>query len=77
MSKRPGRLWLLFYGRARRGFPWLLAGVLLAVFVFALLFAIPGGSDLSRTLGGAVLGLLLVGAAAFVIAVAFFPRRRP
>lgn len=77
MKKRPGRLWLFFYGRARRGFPWLLAGVLLAVLIFALLFAIPGGSDLSRTLGGLVLVLLLVGAAGFVIAVAFFPRRRP
>ena len=77
MRKRPGRLWLFFYGRARRGFPWLLVGVLLAVLVFALLFAIPGGSDLSRTLGGVFLGLLLAGAAGFVIVVAFFPRRRP
>ncbi len=77
MRKRPGRLWLFFYGRARRGFPWLLVGVLVAVLVFAFLFAIPGGSDLSRTLGGVALGVLLLGAAAFVIAVAFFPRRRP
>ena len=77
MKKRPGRLWLFFYGRTRRGFPWLLAGVFAAVLLFALVFAIPGGSDLSRTLGGVVLGLLLAGAAAFVIAVAFFPRRRP
>ena len=77
MKKRPGRLWLFFYGRPRRGFPWLLVGVLLAVLVFGLLFAIPGGSDLSRTLGGVALGLLLVGGAGFVILVAFFPRRRP
>jgi hypothetical protein len=77
LKKRPGRLWLFFYGRARRGFPWLLVGVLVAVLAFGLLFAIPGGSDLSRTLGGVVLGLLLAGATAFVIAVAFFPRRRP
>src|SRR5712692_6957323 len=55
----------------------LLVGVLVALVVFALLFAIPGGSDLSRALGGVVLGLLLLGAAAFVIVVAFFPRRRP
>lgn len=77
MKKRPGRLWLFFYGRPRRGFPWLLVGVLLAVLVFGLLFAIPGGSDLSRTLGGVALGLLLVGGAGFVVLVAFFPRRRP
>jgi len=77
VKKRPSRLWFFFYGRARRGFPWLLVGVLVALVVFALLFAIPGGSDLSRALGGVVLGLLLLGAAAFVIVVAFFPRRRP
>ena len=47
------------------------------VTLVGLLFAIPGASDLSRTLGGVVLGLLLAGATAFVIAVAFFPRRRP
>src|SRR5712692_5103176 len=52
-------------------------GCPVALVVFALLFAIPGGSDLSRALGGVVLGLLLLGAAAFVIVVAFFPRRRP
>jgi len=46
-KKRPGALWMLFYGRRRRGFPWLLAGVLLAVALLALLFAIPGGATAS------------------------------
>ena len=30
-KKRPGLLWRFFYGRRRRGFPWLLVGVLAAL----------------------------------------------
>ena len=26
--KRAGRVWMFFYGRPRRGFPWLIAGTL-------------------------------------------------
>src|SRR2546430_15091578 len=47
-KKRPGALWLLFYGRRRRGFPWLLVAVLAAILVLGLFFAIPGGADVSR-----------------------------
>jgi len=76
-KKRPGPLWLLFYGRRRRGFPWLLAGVLVAIFAFALLFAIPGGADLSRAVAGAVFGLLIVGAVVLAVVAVLRPRRRP
>src|SRR4029077_14225017 len=47
-KKRPGRLWLFFYGRQRRGFPWLLVGLAVAIFALALSFAIPGWADYSR-----------------------------
>jgi L-lactate permease len=76
-KKRPGPLWLLFYGRRRRGFPWLLAGVLVAILAFALLFAIPGGADLSRAIAGAVFGLLIVGAVVLAVVAVLRPRRRP
>lgn len=75
-KKRPSWLWLLFYGRRRRGFPWLLVGVLGAVVVFGLLFAIPGGSDLSRTIAAALFGLLVVGALVLAVLAVFVPRRR-
>lgn len=76
-KKRPGVLWLLFYGRRRRGFPWLLGGVLAVILVFALLFGIPGGADVSRAIAGAVFGLLLVGAVVLAIVAVLRPRRRP
>jgi Na+/melibiose symporter-like transporter len=75
-KKRPGWLWLLFYSRRRRGFPWLLVGVLAAVFVFALLFAIPSGSGASWIIAGAVFGSLIIGALGLAIVAALFPRRR-
>jgi Na+/melibiose symporter-like transporter len=75
-KKRPGALWMLFYGRRRRGFPWLLAGVLLAVLVLALLFAIPGGPGLSWRVAAVLFGLLVVGALAFAVLAVVRPRRR-
>jgi Na+/melibiose symporter-like transporter len=75
-KKRPSWLWLLFYGRRRRGFPWLLVGVLAAVFLFALLFAIPGGSDVSRLIAGVVFGLLIIGTLGLAVVAVLFPRRR-
>jgi uncharacterized membrane protein len=75
-KKRPGALWLLFYGRRRRGFPWLLAGVLAAIVLFALVFAIPGGADVSRAVAGALFGLLLAGALVLAIVAVLRPRRR-
>ena len=76
-KKRPGALWLLFYGRRRRGFPWLLAGMLGVLLVLAALFAIPGVADLSRVIAAAFFGVLLAGAVVFAIAAALRPRRRP
>jgi len=46
--RRPGRLWLFFYGRKRRGFPGLLVALLVAVVVLGALFGLPHGADLSR-----------------------------
>ena len=43
--KRPGLLWMFFYGRQRRGIPWLLLGVVIAVVLLGLTFAIPGAAD--------------------------------
>lgn len=75
-KKRPGRLWLFFYGRQQRGVPYLFIGVLVAIVVLALLFAAPNGPDYSRDVAVVFFVLLVAGiAAAFVLAV-FFPRRR-
>lgn len=76
MKKRPGFWWLLFYGRRRGGFPWLLAAVFATVVLFALVFAVPGGADLSRVVAAAVFGLLVLGAIVFAVFAVFNPRRR-
>lgn len=75
-KKKPGALWLVFYGRRRRGFPWLLAGVLLAVLALGLTFAIPGGVDVWRAIAPALFGVLIVGALLAAIVAALLPRRR-
>ena len=77
MKKRPGALWLFFYGRPRRGFPWLLAGIAVAVVLLAAVFALPGGADASRTIAAAFFGLLLAGALVFAVVAVLRPRRRP
>jgi uncharacterized integral membrane protein len=75
-KKRPGRLWLLFYGRQRRGFPWLLVAVMVAITALAASFAIPGWADYSRSAAPVVFGVLIVGALVAAIAAAFRPRPR-
>jgi uncharacterized membrane protein len=75
-KKRPGRLWLLFYGRQRRGFPWLLVGLVVVVAALALSFAVPGWAEMWRTVVPVVFGLLIVAALVAAIAAAFRPRRR-
>ena len=75
-KKRPGRLWLFFYGRQRRGVPWLLIGVCVAVLVLALTFAVPGGADMWRSIAPLIIGLLLVVAILGAIAAVLLPRRR-
>ena len=74
--KRPGRLWLLFYGRQRRGVPWLFIGVIIAVLVLGLTFALPGAADLWRSIAPLLIGVLLVAAIVGAIAAILRPRRR-
>lgn len=75
-KKQPGLLWLLFYGRRRRGFPWLLAAVFVVVFVLALTFVLPGGVDMWRAVFPIVVGALLLGALIFAVVASLRPRRR-
>ena len=75
-KRRPGLWWLLFYGRRRRGFPWLLAGLCVAILVLALTFAIPGGADAWRTIAPVMLGVLLIVALAGGLVASVRPRRR-
>ena len=75
-KKRPGALWLLFYGRRRSGFPWLLAGVIVALLALGLTFAIPGGADMWRAIAPALLGVLVLSALVAAVAAVVRPRRR-
>jgi len=74
--QRPGRLWLFFYGRRRRGFPALLAGLLAVLVLLALSFALPGAADLSRWLGLLPLALVALLVLAALGVVLFGGRRR-
>jgi Na+/melibiose symporter-like transporter len=67
---------MFFYGRRRRGVPWLLLGTLVVIVVLALSFAIPGGADTWRAIAPFLLGLLIVGALVGAILAALRPRRR-
>ncbi|HEX6349780.1 MAG TPA: hypothetical protein VF160_10370 [Candidatus Dormibacteraeota bacterium] len=76
MSKRrPGRLWLFFYGRRRRGFPGLLVGLLALAVLLGLAYGLPGGADLSRWVLILSAGGLLLLIAASLALVAFAWRR--
>lgn len=77
--RRPGRLWLFFYGRKRRGFPGLLVTLIVAVVVLGALYGLPHGADLSRlaiVLTVSVLVLLILGALVLVAIAAVRPPRR-
>jgi purine-cytosine permease-like protein len=76
VKQRPGRLWLLFYGRQRRGVPWLLIGVVVGVVLLGLTFAVPGGADVWRSVAPIVIGVLLLAAIVAAIAAMLRPRRR-
>ena len=72
----PGRLWLFFYGRKRRGFPGLLVGVLVAALVLGLAYGLPGGADASRLV--IVLSLVaLLGLIVASLALVLYAWRRP
>ena len=77
MSRRqPGRLWLFFYGRRRRGFPGLLVGVLTLALVLGLTFASRAGTAISHWIG--ITFLVLLGMLAVVaLAVALAASLRP
>jgi len=77
VKKRPSALWLFFYGRPRRGFPWLLAGIFVTVLLLAAVFALPEGADVSRAIAAVVFGSLLLGAIVFAVLAVLRPRRRP
>jgi hypothetical protein len=77
--RRPGRLWLFFYGRKRRGFPGLLVGLIVAALLLGALYGLPHGADLSRyaiVLTLSALVLLIVGALALVLVALLRPPRR-
>jgi hypothetical protein len=76
VKRPPGRLWLFFYGRQRKGFPWLLVVVAASVLVLGLTFAIPGAADAWRAIAPFVFGVLLIGAVVAAIVAALWPRPR-
>jgi len=80
-KRRPGRLWLFFYGRKRRGFPGLLVSLLAAAVLLGLLYGLPGGADLSRwfivATVVALVALLLGSLVLVAVAAARSPGRRP
>jgi len=70
--RRPGRLWLFFYGRRRRGFPGLLVALIAATLVLGALFGLPHGADISRfAIGLTISALILVIIAAIALIVIF------
>ncbi|HEV2140332.1 MAG TPA: hypothetical protein VGT01_04000 [Candidatus Dormibacteraeota bacterium] len=76
MKKPPGRLWLFFYGRQRRGVPWLLIAVMTGVVLLGLTFAMPGAADVWRSVAPIVIGVLLLAGIVGAIAAMLRPRRR-
>jgi hypothetical protein len=70
VKKKPGALWLFFYGRQRRGFPWLLAGLVIAVIALSLAFRVP-----PPLIGLAFIALLIVGTIVAVVAALLRPRK--
>lgn len=58
VKRRPSRLWLFFWGRKRRGFPGLLAAIVLLVVAGAVLSRIPGLYDAGYWAGLVLLALL-------------------
>lgn len=79
MSRRPGRLWLFFYGRRRRGFPALLVTVLAVAVLAGLTFATRLGAAVSYWIGlafAAGFGLVILGSLAIALFGVLRPRGR-
>ena len=77
--RRPGRLWLFFYGRKRRGFPYLLVGISVAAVVLGAVYGLPHGVDLSYAtalLALSVLALLILASLVLVVIAVIRPPRR-
>lgn len=75
--RRPGWVWLLFFGRRRRGFPGLLVGVLALAVLLGLTFATRSGAAISYYAGFFFIGLialLAIGALALALIASL---RRP
>ncbi len=77
MKRRPGRLWLFFYGRKRRGFPGLLVGLTVAVLALGALFGLPRAADLSRLVPVVTVSLLVLLILASIALVAIAAIRPP
>lgn len=74
--RRPGRLWLFFYGRRRRGFPGLLVVILGLAAVLGLTFASRGGVAISYWIGiGFLVAIALLALAALAVALLASLRR--
>ena len=67
---------MLFYGRQRRGFPWLLVWVGISVLLGALSFRLVGGPDVWRSIYPMLAGALIVAALVIAVAAWLRPRRR-
>ena len=74
--RRPGPLWLFFYGRRRRGFPGLLVGVLALAVILSLTFATRVGTAISHWIGIGFLVLIAL-LALVALAVALAASLRP
>ncbi len=77
--RRPGRLWLFFYARKRRGFPGLLVALFAAAVVLGAVFGLPHGAELSRyatAISVLALVLLILASLVLVVIAALRPRRR-
>jgi hypothetical protein len=74
--RRPGRLWLFFYGRKRRGFPGLLVAVLGLSLILGLTFGSRAGAALSYWIGiGLLAAIALLALVALAVALAASLRR--
>ena len=67
---------MFFYGRQRRGFPWLLVGLVAAVLLLALTFGLPGAAGFWQSVGLIFVAVLILGTIVAVGAALLRPRRK-